>query len=198
MAMEKLHIKQAVIVEGKYDKIRLETVVDAVIIPTNGFRIFSDKEMRALIRSLAQTCGIVVLTDSDGAGFKIRGHLSGIVGQGEIINVYIPDIFGKEKRKATPSAEGKLGVEGMDADTLRAAFQQAGVCAVSGPPKEKITKLDLYENGLCGAPDSAVRRRQLFARLGLPERLSANAALPVLCSMMGRGAFLELLERDGV
>lgn len=192
--MEKLHLTQAVIVEGKYDKIKLEALIDSVILTTNGFRIFKDKEMQRLIRSLAKSCGIIVLTDSDAAGFQIRSLLSGIVWEGEIINVYIPDVLGKEKRKHKPSAEGKLGVEGMELEILKDAFVRAGVTA---QPKQfgphEITRFDLYDSGLCGGENSASLRRSLYKRIGLPERLSTGAALPLLNQMLSRDEYKKLV-----
>jgi len=143
-----IKIDEAIIVEGKYDKIKLSSAVDAVIIPTNGFRIFKDPEKLSLIRYYAEKTGIVILTDSDSAGRKIRGYLRGAVNCGRIVNVYIPDIFGKEKRKAKPSAEGKLGVEGIDVPTLLAAFEKAGVTAGSSTRPSDITKVTLFELGL--------------------------------------------------
>ncbi len=187
-----LQVNQAIIVEGKYDKIKLSSIVKAVIIPTHGFRIFKDEEMLSLIRHYARTTGIIILTDSDRAGFRIRSYLKGAVPEGRICNIYIPDVFGKEKRKDKPSAEGKLGVEGVDAAVLREAFQKAGVLTEQVPKGEPITKADLYFAGLSGMPDSAHARRALQQSLGLPSMLSATALLEVLNSMMTREAFLEL------
>ncbi len=190
-----IKIKQAIIVEGKYDKIRLSTLVDAVIITTNGFAIYKDEEKKALIRTLAEKTGIIILTDSDSAGFDIRTHIRNIVKKGEVINVYIPDIFGKERRKAAPSKQGKLGVEGMSHEILLEAFKKAGVIASDAPPKgEPITKADLMDFGLIGAEDSAARRRQLQKNLGLPELLSANMLVEVLNVMYSKGEFMELLK----
>lgn len=192
--MEKIKLPQAVIVEGKYDKIKLESLIDGVILTTNGFRIFKDKEMQRLIRTLAKTCGIVVLTDSDAAGFQIRAMLSGIVWEGEIINVYIPDILGKEKRKRRPSAEGKLGVEGMETAVLKDAFKRAGVLETPKDPKAPlITRMDLYEDGLCGGDRSAFLRRELYLRLGLPARLSTGAAIPLLNHILTREEYKKEL-----
>lgn len=192
-----LQIRQAIIVEGKYDKIKLSSLVKAVIIPTHGFRIFKDAEMLELIRHYAQTTGIIILTDSDRAGFRIRSYLKGAIPNGSIRNIYIPDIFGKEKRKDKPSAEGKLGVEGMDAAVLREAFAKAGVLSEDAPAGEQITKTDLYLAGLNGTPNSAERRRALQQRLGLPSMLSAAALLEILNSMMTRAEFLEMTETEG-
>lgn len=189
-----LHIRQAIIVEGKYDKIKLSSIVKAVIIPTHGFRIFKDAEMLALIRHYAETTGIIILTDSDRAGFRIRNFVKGAVPNGNIRNIYIPDVFGKEKRKEKPSAEGKLGVEGIDADVLREAFRKAGILSDDVHTGDPITKTDLYLAGLSGTPDSSERRRMLQQKLGLPSMLSAAALLEILNSMMTRDAFLEMTE----
>lgn len=190
--MERMRLHQAVIVEGKYDKIKLESVVDALILTTGGFQIYKDKERRALLRSLAQTCGLVVLTDSDGAGFRLRGYLNGISSMG-ITHVYIPDVFGKERRKRAPSAEGKIGVEGIDPATLQEAFRRAGVLEESAPPQEPVTRQDFYEDGLMGGPGSAERRRALYRRLGLPERLSTSAAIDAIAHMLTREEYKAAL-----
>lgn len=179
-----IKIKEAVIVEGKYDKIKLSSVVDGVIIVTNGFGIFKDREKLELIRFYAEKTGIVILTDSDNAGRKIRGYLKGAVKCGNIKNVYIPDIFGKEKRKTRPSAEGKLGVEGIDADTLVKAFAKAGIRSEERSEPKDITKLTLFELGLSGGKGSSSLRKRLQKSLGLPEMLSAGALLEVLNTMM--------------
>lgn len=191
-----LEIEQAVIVEGKYDKIKLSSLVKAVILPTNGFKIFKDPEMLELIRHYARTTGIIILTDSDRAGFRIRSYIRGSVPDGKIHNIYIPDVFGKEKRKEKPSAEGKLGVEGMDADILREAFRKAGVLTKESAPGDPITKTDLYLAGLSGTPDCAQRRRDLQKKLGLPSMLSASAFLEVLSSMMTREEFLHMTGEE--
>ena len=190
-----LRIRQAIIVEGKYDKIKLASLVQAVILPTNGFGIFKDKELLELIRYYAKTTGILILTDSDRAGFRIRSYLRGAIPEGEIRNLYIPDVFGKERRKEKPSAEGKLGVEGMEADVLREAFRKAGVLTEERPQGEPITKTDLYLAGLSGTPDCAERRRALQRELGLPAQLSASSLLEVLNSMMTREEFLAKTSR---
>lgn len=188
-----IKIKQAIIVEGKYDKIRLSSLVDAVIIPTGGFAIYKDKEKQELISALAAKSGIIILTDSDSAGFQIRSHLRNIVKQGEIINVYIPDVFGKERRKAQPSKQGKLGVEGMTTEVLLEAFKKAGVIADRSAPKPvPITKADLMDMGLIGGDNSAIMRAELQRKLGLPELLSANMLIEILNVMYTRDEFLEL------
>ncbi len=180
-----IKLKQAVVVEGKYDKIRLSSVIDGVIIVTNGFGIFKDKEKLALIRFYAENTGIIILTDSDRAGFIIRNHIKGAVKNGKIQNVYIPEIFGKERRKTQPSAEGKLGVEGMDKEILLKAFEKAGITSdVTDNERAPITKTDLFTLGLSGGKNSSELRRQLLEHLKLPSLLSANSMLEVLNTMM--------------
>lgn len=191
-----LKIKQAVIVEGKYDKIRLSNLVDAVIIPTNGFELYKNKETAELIKMLSKKTGIIILTDSDSAGFQIRSRLRSITRGGEVINVYIPDIMGKERRKRAPSAEGKLGVEGVGDEILLEAFRKAGVFAEERTvPKDPITKADLMERGLVGGEYSAEKRAELQRSLGLPERLSANMLLEILNVMYSREEFFEELKK---
>lgn len=192
-----LHLEQAVVVEGKYDKIRLESVVDAVIITTNGFSVLKNKDKLALIRYYAKGKGIIILTDSDSAGFRIRNFLKGAVKNGKITNVYIPDVFGREKRKPVASKEGKLGVEGIDAQTLLDAFERAGICSDNKPPKsmdEIITRIDLYECGLTGGDNSSDKRRELLKRLDMPQLLTTTGMLDILNSMMSRSEFIELVN----
>lgn len=192
--MERIRLRQAVIVEGKYDKIRLESFIDALILQTNGFQIYKNQEQRALIRRLAHTCGLIVLTDSDAAGFQLRGHISGIVPKETVTHVYIPDIFGKEKRKRTPSAEGKLGVEGMSHAVLQQAFLRAGVLEDSTPPiSDPITHQDFYADGLIGGANSAQLRRNVYAALGLPQRLSTSAAIAIFNRMLSRAQYRKLI-----
>lgn len=179
-----IKIDQAIIVEGKYDKIKLSSVVDGIIIVTNGFRIFKDKEKLELIRYYAQTTGIIILTDSDSAGRKIRGYIKGAVHDGSIKNVYIPDIFGKEKRKDKPSAEGKLGVEGIDSDILIKAFEKAGITASESDSVHDITNMTLFENGLSGGQNSKLLRERLQMKLGLPALMSSASLIEVLNTMM--------------
>ncbi|MBQ5311605.1 MAG: DUF4093 domain-containing protein [Oscillospiraceae bacterium] len=175
---------RAVIVEGKYDKIKLASVIDGVIICTDGFRIFRDEEKAALIRHYAATTGIIILTDSDSAGFKIRNHIKGIVKDpGNVINVYIPDIFGKERRKDKPSKEGKLGVEGIDEGILEEAFIKAGI-DTDRRRRGDIDKTVLYELGLTGTPDASARRKALLRELSLPELMTANPLIDILNTIM--------------
>lgn len=179
-----IKIEQAVIVEGKYDKIKLSSVINAVIIVTNGFGIFNDTEKLSLIRYYAKKTGIIILTDSDSAGRKIRNYIKSAVNDGEIINIYIPDIFGKEKRKQKPSAEGKIGVEGIDCKILEDAFIKSGVTVSEYSRVNNITKYTLYTLGLSGCPDSSALRKKLQKSLGLPSLMSASALLEVLNTMM--------------
>lgn len=173
-----IKLKEAVIVEGKYDKIKLSSLVDGLIITTDGFGIFKDREKRELIKTLAKKRGIIILTDSDSAGFLIRSHIKGFVSEGEIKNVFIPDVFGKEKRKSAPSKEGKLGVEGMDRELLENALKKAGIVEKkTNPNAKKVLKSDLFEDGISGGADSKAKRTRLLKELGLPERMSANALL---------------------
>ena len=191
-----LHIKQAVIVEGKYDKIKLSSIIDAVIIPTGGFKIFKDKETLKVIRYFAETTGIIILTDSDTAGFKIRSFLKGAVKNGKIINVYVPDIFGKEKRKAEPSKEGKLGVEGIDKEIILEAFRKAGVETGEKPENtDPITRIDFFECGFSGRENSSLMRKKLLAELGLPELMSTTGILDILNTLMTRQEFFMLAEK---
>ena len=182
----KIHINQPIIVEGKYDKIKLESLVDGLIITTDGFRIYKDKEKLSLIRAFAMNGGVIVLTDSDGAGFQIRNHLKSCIGNGKITNIYIPDIFGKEKRKEKPSKEGKLGVEGIDAEILRRAFLEAGILSDSEPKEPWLTKADLLDDGLTGGENSTLLRKKLAAELSLPEHISVNALMEVLNRLYDR------------
>lgn len=179
-----IKINEAVIVEGKYDKIKLSSILDAVIIITNGFGIFKDKEKLELIRYYARTTGIIILTDSDSAGLKIRNYIKGAVRGGRIVNVFIPDIFGKEKRKTKPSAEGKLGVEGISVKLLEEAFEKSGVISSVRGTEHNITNYTMYELGLSGGANSRSLREILQKSLGLPSLMSVTALIEVLNTMM--------------
>ncbi|MBE6845858.1 MAG: DUF4093 domain-containing protein [Ruminococcus sp.] len=193
-----IKLSQAVVVEGKYDKITLSSIIDAVIIVTNGFGIFKDKEKLELIKYYARTTGIVIMTDSDRAGFIIRNHIKGAVKNGKIKNVYIPDIMGKEKRKIKPSAEGKLGVEGMNREIILKALEKAGITAAEAchNAENLITKTDLFELGLSGGKDSSTLRRKLLVHLKLPSLLSANSMLEVLNTMMDKEKLRKIMEEQ--
>ncbi len=189
-----LKIREAIIVEGRYDRNTLSQLVDAPILETGGFSIFRDKAMLNYFRKLAEKRGLIILTDSDGAGFQIRNYLKGAIPAEQMKHAYIPDIPGKEGRKAKAGKEGKLGVEGMKPDVLRDALLKAGA-SLEGespdmPARVPITKLDLYQLGLVGGKDSASRRSQLKKALDLPEHLSTNALLEALNLLFDRKEFL--------
>lgn len=188
-----IHTDRAIVVEGKYDKIKLGGLIDGVILCTGGFRIYKDKEMQQMLRALAKKQGLAVLTDSDAAGFQIRSFLRSICGKENIVDVYIPDLYGKERRKQHPSREGKLGVEGIPEAVLLEALEKAGIGVREVQERaDPITKLDLYELGLSGGAQSAVRRAKLMKRLELPEHLSANALVTVLASLYSREELYRL------
>lgn len=177
-----VRIKEAIVVEGRYDKNTLSQIVDAVIFETAGFGIFKDKQKMALLRQVAQKRGLIVFTDPDGAGLVIRNHIKGAIDGEYLKHAYVPDIMGKERRKAAPGKEGKLGVEGMRPEVILEALKRAGATfdgeCVS--PMREITKQDLVELGLSGGKDSAAKRILLQRKLGLPENMSANALLQAL------------------
>lgn len=190
-----IKLDRPVIVEGKYDVIKLSNLIDGLLIKTDGFGIFKDKEKQQLLRRLAAEKGIIVLTDSDSAGFLIRNFISGIVPNDKISHVYIPDVFGKEKRKIAPSAEGKLGVEGVSEKLLLEAFEKAGVAAaVSTEKRRLITGLDLYEAGLSGGSGSAQKRKMLLKSLSLPERMSTSAMIKVLNTFVTYDEFKKTVK----
>lgn len=189
-----IHIEQAIVVEGKYDKIKLASVIDGVIIPTNGFGLYKDKEKQALIRFYAEKTGIIILTDSDTAGFRIRSFVKNIASGGKITNVYIPEISGKEKRKSKPSKEGKIGVEGVSPEIILKAFDKAGILSREEEKKDPITETDLYEDGLSGGKNSREMRTRLLEKLELPKLLSSKAMLEVLNAMMTRTEYKEYIK----
>lgn len=194
-----IRVREVIVVEGRYDRAALANAVDAVIIDTAGFGIFSDREKLALLRRLAQARGLVVLTDSDGGGFLIRSFLKSAIDPALVKHAYIPDVPGKERRKKAPSKEGKLGVEGMSPQVLEMALRRAGVTidgqdAPAGcqPP---LTKAEMYDLGLAGRPNSAERRAALQSALDLPAGLSANALMEVLNALISREALTALLTK---
>ncbi len=191
-----LRIKEAIVVEGRYDKAAVAAVADTLILETAGFGVFKDAERLALLRRLAAVRGLIVLTDSDGAGFVIRNHLKGAIPGGQLKHAYIPDVAGKERRKRAPGKEGKLGVEGMKPEVLREAILRAGATVLDenapGRPAGDLTAADLFALGLSGAPDAAARRAALLRRLELPEHMSAKALLAALNALYTRP------ELDGV
>ena len=188
-------IKEVIVVEGRYDKNTLNQIVDTVIIETGGFGVFSDKEKLNLLRRMAEKRGLIILTDGDGAGFVIRNYLKGALNKEHVKHAYIPDIYGREKRKSSPSREGKLGVEGMKPDVIIAAlkragatFEDIGLTVSSGG----ITKADMYLAGLTGTQGSAAKRQELIKKLDLPEKLSPTALLDVLNVLMSRDEFIAI------
>jgi len=189
-------VKEVIVVEGRYDKNAIAQTVDATIIETSGFGVFSDNEKLALLRRLSEKRGLIILTDSDRSGFFIRGRLKSLLDTGNIKHAYIPDITGKEKRKTSPSKEGKLGVEGMSPDIIISALELAGATFTDAQPAsenaDRITKADLYAKGYSGGVGSSQKRRDLLVKLGLPARLSANGLLDVLNIIYGRDEFLAL------
>ncbi len=192
--MEKIKLTQAVIVEGRYDKIKLSNILDAFIIETNGFAIFKDKKKLAFIKKLARERGIIVLTDSDHAGFMIRNYISSGVPKDRITNVYIPDIFGKEKRKDTPSKEGKLGVEGMTKEVILSSLDRAGVTSQQVENLDPVTNFDLYDLGLSGTPNAKANKKALLKQLDLPEFLSTNSLLSCINNMMTKQELYNLMQ----
>lgn len=188
-------IREVIVVEGRYDKNTLSQVVDAVIIETSGFGIFNDAEKRKLLQTMAEARGLIVLTDSDGAGFVIRNYIKGCVDPKLVKHAYIPDIYGKERRKSVPSREGKLGVEGMKPQVLLDALIRAGATFDDEENKKtapRISKADMYARGLSGREGSAEKRARLIKQLGLPERLTADGLLDVLNATMSREEFLTI------
>ncbi len=173
-------IDKAVIVEGKYDKIKLDSIFDATVIQTDGFRIFRDRQKVSLIRFYAEKTGIIVATDSDAAGFMIRNKLKGIADPDRITQVYLPSRKGREKRKHSPSAEGLLGLEGLSREEIISAFEKAGAIDNDTRPRRHVTRQQLYDDGLYGAADSAGKRERLLALMGLPKYLNVNGLIDVL------------------
>lgn len=204
--MEKLNIPYPIIVEGKYDRLRLISVINAQIYTTDGFGVFSKSEKLTVLRALSQKTPIIVLTDSDGAGKLIRSHITSALPADKLIQLYIPRIKGKEKRKAEPSKEGTLGVEGMERELLRSlllpyAVKDGEKCgenadAYTRSLENPLSKADLYRDGLSGRDDSAARRDALASRLGLPEGMTANALLAALKLLLSYEEYLKLVERD--
>lgn len=192
---EKIKISQAVIVEGKYDKIKLSNIVDAFIIETNGFAIFKDKKRLNFIKKLADERGIVILTDSDHAGFMIRNYIKKGIDKNKIINAYIPDVFGKEKRKEQPSKEGKIGVEGISKEILLDVFSRAGVLCEKSEITDPVTNYDLFNAGLSGRENSKTIKKKFLKEFNLPEFLSANSLLSCINTMMSKEEFYSAVNK---
>lgn len=190
----KIKLNQVVLVEGKYDKIKLSSLLDATILTTDGFGIFKEAEKRALLRRLAAERGIIVVTDSDGAGRVIRGHIASILPKEQVVNLYIPKIKGKEARKAVPSKEGTLGVEGMDADLLRSLFAPYAVESKRSD-FAPVDRWRYYEDGFTGGPNSSRLRADLAKLMDLPDDLSANALLEAINLLGGLPLYENALAR---
>ena len=189
-------VREVIVVEGRYDKNTISQVVDATVVTLGGFAVFKDREKLAFLRRLAQDRGLIILTDSDGAGFVLRSYLKGALPRDRVKQAYIPDITGKERRKRRPGKEGKLGVEGMPPAVLLEVLRRCGATfedesAEAAPAEPPITKADLYALGLTGGPDSAEKRRALLRQLDLPAHLTTNGLLEALNVLYGRRAFLE-------
>lgn len=194
-----LKIKEAIVVEGRYDKNTLSQLVDGVILETGGFGIYKDRAALALLRRLAEKQGLIVLTDSDGAGFQIRSYLKSALPPDQVKHAYIPDRPGKERRKRQPGKEGKLGVEGMSQQVLEQVLRQAGATILGEPPRQtrqaSLTKADLYACGLAGGAGSREKRQRLLEKLDLPTHLTPNAMLPVLSALYDRQTLLDEMEK---
>ncbi len=193
-------VREAIVVEGKYDAIRLRSVVNAVIVETDGFRLFRQPEKMELLRRLAAAQGLIVLTDSDAAGFLIRDRISGALPPSQVRHAYAPEIVGKERRKSAPSKEGLLGVEGIDGERLLHALRQAGATindypSVVNTDRAFLTKARLFEDGLSGGKHSARLREALLRAMGLPHRLSANRLVEVVNALLTEPEYRALLER---
>jgi len=195
-----IKIKEAIIVEGKYDKIKLSNIIDGLIITVDGFSLFKDAEKQRLIRNLAKSSGILVLTDSDSAGFVIRNFLSGIVDPSQIKHAYIKEISGRERRKNKDSKEGLLGVEGVTEEEILEAVKKSGILVDSDRDNpdyiKKITVSDLYEFGLTGGENSAELRKKLLKRLDLPSKLSTKAMLDIINKTMSYDTLIKILKEN--
>lgn len=186
-------IREAIVVEGKYDKNTLRQIVDTAVFTTDGFGVMNDRALLQFLRSVAESRGLIILTDSDGAGFVIRNFLKGALPKSHVRHAYIPDIYGKEKRKASPGKEGKLGVEGMKPEILLEVLRRAGATFEDGEtrPRTEITKMDFFELGLTGGADSRAKRLELLKQLGFPEHMTTNALLEAVNVLYDRETFLN-------
>ena len=193
-----LKIREAIVVEGRYDKNTLSQIVDAPILETSGFGIFKDKEQMSLLRRVAERRGLIVFTDSDGAGFVIRNHIKSAIPGKYLKHAYIPDVYGKEKRESSPGKEGKLGVEGLTPQILVDSLRRAGATieGEDSPGNGGITKQDLMERGLSGGADAGAKRQQLLKKLDLPEHLTANGLLEALNLLYSVEELTTILNKD--
>jgi len=192
-----IRVREAIVVEGRYDRNTLSQIVDAPLFETSGFGVMHNRALLGLLRRAAEKRGLIILTDSDGAGFVIRNYLKGAIPKGRVLHAYIPDVYGRERRKRVPGKEGKLGVEGMDRRTLLRALRDAGATFEGGtaePSGGRLTKGDLYELGLSGGEGSAARRAALQRALDLPEHLGSNALLDALNLIFTREEFFSYIQ----
>lgn len=189
-----LKTDKIIVVEGTHDRDAVSQVADAAIIQTDGFRIFKNKELAGMLKELARRRGIILLTDSDRAGFAIRKHLEDAIGKEYVSHAYVPDIYGREKRKRRPSKEGKIGVEGMSRDVILQALQRAGAEETAHTEKKFLTKADFYAAGLSGGPESSLKRAKIKEKLNLPQNLSANRLIDVLNIILDKKQFEQLIE----
>ncbi len=187
-----LKVAQAVIVEGRYDKLKLANILDTLIIETNGFGIYKDRQKLDFIKKLAAERGVIILTDSDKSGRQIRNYIADVLPKDSFVHIYIPQIYGKEKRKTEPSKEGTLGVEGMSEAVLLELFEKAGVQASHSENPNPVTNYDLFELGLSGAPNAKEKKRALLKALSLPDFLSTSSLLSYVNSTMTRDEFINL------
>lgn len=194
--MNRIKIDLPIIVEGKYDLIKLQSIIDGTFIKTDGFALFKSDETKEYIKKLAQRKGIIVFTDSDGAGLVIRNHINSILPKDKIFHIYPPQIKGKEKRKTSPSKEGYLGVEGLSAELIRALFAPFETTDKTDEKKRKITKLDFFEDGLTGKDDSKAKRARLLKKLDLPQNISANALLETLNLLYSYEEYKKLIQES--
>ncbi len=194
-----IRVREAIVVEGRYDRNTLAQIVDAPVFETAGFSVMHNRALLGLLRRAAEKRGLIILTDSDGAGFVIRNYLKGAIPKGRVLHAYIPDVYGRERRKRAPGREGKIGVEGMDKQTILDALRAAGATfegETAEPSGERLTKRDLYELGLSGGRDSAARRAALQHALRLPEHLGTNALLDALNLIFTREEFFAYIQRS--
>ena len=192
-------IREAIVVEGRYDKNTLRQIVDTAVFTTEGFGVMNDQSKLDFLRQVARTRGLIILTDSDGAGFVIRNYLKGALPRDKVRHAYIPDISGKEKRKSAPGREGKLGVEGMTPEILLEALRRAGATFDEDPDLpcgEPITKGDLYDLGLSGGPDSKAKRLALLRKLNFPAHMTANVLLEALNVLYDRDTFFQFVKKE--
>ena len=196
ISQKRSKIRETIIVEGNYDNIRLSPLFDACIIELGGFQIYNNKDRLALIRKIAEKTGIIILTDSDSSGFKLRHYITSAVPKAQITNVFIPNVSGKEKRKAKPGKENLIGVEGMTTEVLLDAFRKAGIDPETGTSerKEPFTKAFLYELGLSGGTGSSELRRKVCEHYSLPKMLSANSLAEILPIITTEADFISALE----